>query len=265
VYEDVAAGFTALCASLLPSLELQLVRTASLAHEGLKIRCVAWLLWHQGCGRLQRKSRCPAPKGLAQQARAACRFRRLQDGSAAEASAAAAAAAELGAMPAGALGEWQHNLGQLSGGQRTLVSLAMLLAVACAGGSSTGLLLLDEVDAALDEHNTARAAALLRQLAHGGCQVLCVTHNAAFQGCCDGFIRVSKPAGGHTVPAGGEAEEGMGASGKPQRQQRQQQQHGRAQQAGSVAAAAAGGGVEDGGGGGGRRGSRAKRVRFAAA
>jgi chromosome segregation ATPase len=63
------------------------------------------------------------------------------------------------------------------------VSLAMLLAVA-RSGSSCGLLLLDEVDAALDEHNQGAAAALLRQLAHdapSACQVLCATHNAGFQ------------------------------------------------------------------------------------
>ena len=41
------------------------------------------------------------------------------------------------------------------------------------------------MDAALDEPNQARVADLLRRLAHGsggsGCQVLAVTHNAAFQ------------------------------------------------------------------------------------
>lgn len=84
-----------------------------------------------------------------------------------------------------------------------MVSLAMLLAVARAGGTC-GLLLLDEVDAALDEVNQARVSALLRQLAHdraSACQVLCVTHNASFQGSCDGFVRVTKSASGHSVPA----------------------------------------------------------------
>jgi hypothetical protein len=38
VFEDVAAGFSQLCSSLLPSLELQLVRVASQAHEGLQFR-----------------------------------------------------------------------------------------------------------------------------------------------------------------------------------------------------------------------------------
>jgi ABC-type transport system involved in cytochrome bd biosynthesis fused ATPase/permease subunit len=103
---------------------------------------------------------------------------------------------------------WQTSLSMLSGGQRTLVSLAMLLAVSRAGNSS-GLFLLDEVDAALDEHNTARAAALLKQLAHAddggrGCQILCVTHNAAFQHVCDGFVQVDaagRSTGGDAAPA----------------------------------------------------------------
>lgn len=83
------------------------------------------------------------------------------------------------------------------------MSLAMLLAVARTG-SACGLLLLDEVDAALDEVNQARASALLRQLAHdkaSACQILCVTHNVSFQESCDGFVRVTKSAAGHTVPA----------------------------------------------------------------
>jgi ABC-type uncharacterized transport system ATPase component len=69
------------------------------------------------------------------------RFRRLQDKAVPTASDPPAAAEDS---------RWHTNLGQLSGGQRTLVSLAMLLAVARTGGAC-GLLLLDEVDAALDE------------------------------------------------------------------------------------------------------------------
>jgi hypothetical protein len=38
VYGDISAGFSQLCSSLLPSLELQLVRLGSLAHEGLQFR-----------------------------------------------------------------------------------------------------------------------------------------------------------------------------------------------------------------------------------
>lgn len=38
VYEDIAAGFIQLCSSLLPSLEVQVDRTGSQAHEGLQFR-----------------------------------------------------------------------------------------------------------------------------------------------------------------------------------------------------------------------------------
>lgn len=138
------------------------------------------------------------------------RFRRLQDDAATATAATAAGCAD--SVPS-----WQANLGQLSGGQRTLVSLAMLLAVARTG-SACGLLLLDEIDAALDEVNQARASALLWQLAHdstSACQIMCVTHNVTFQERCDGFVRVTKSAAGHSIPAGhsGEArQEGAAAN-----------------------------------------------------
>lgn len=38
VFEDIAAGFSELCSSLLPSLELQLERTGEQAHHGLQFR-----------------------------------------------------------------------------------------------------------------------------------------------------------------------------------------------------------------------------------
>lgn len=125
----------------------------------------------------------------------ACRFRRLED---AGNGAAAAAASE------GSDSQWITSLGQLSGGQQTLVSLAMLLAVARSGNGSS-LFLMDEIDAALDEHNQARASALLRQLSHAtdgsGCQNLCVTHNAAFQSVCDAFVQVVRGPHGSSMPA----------------------------------------------------------------
>jgi len=48
VFEDIAAGFSQLCSSLLPSLELQLVRTGSQAHEGLQFR---WVQLQPACCR----------------------------------------------------------------------------------------------------------------------------------------------------------------------------------------------------------------------
>jgi hypothetical protein len=135
----------------------------------------------------------------------ACRFQRLEDtGSVAAAGGAAAAAGASDSDSDRDSSQWFTSLGQLSGGQQTLVSLAMLLAVARSGNGSS-LFLLDEIDAALDEHNQARASALLRQLSHAadgsGCQILCVTHNAAFQSVCDGFVQVVRGPHGSSMPA----------------------------------------------------------------
>lgn len=139
-----------------------------------------------------------------------------------------------------------------------MVSLAMLLAVARAGGTC-GLLLLDEVDAALDEVNQARVSALLRQLAHdraSACQVLCVTHNASFQGSCDGLVRVTKSASGHSVPADAQQQQeaappaaGGGEAGR--RGAKQGKGPGAAARAGLVGEKVAVGGAR-----------KAKRVRF---
>lgn len=134
-----------------------------------------------------------------------CRFRRLED------TAGGAAAAESNGSS-----QWHTSLSQLSGGQQTLVSLAMLLAVARSGNGS-GLFLLDEVDAALDEHNQARASALLKQLADAadgaGCQILCVTHNAAFQQVCDAFVQVVRGPNGSSMSAAAAAAQPAGTAG----------------------------------------------------
>jgi chromosome segregation ATPase len=66
----------------------------------------------------------------------------------------------------------------LSGGERTLAGLALVLALAGGGEETeTGrLIILDEVDAALDESNVARFAKFLRLLSDRH-QILCVTHS----------------------------------------------------------------------------------------
>jgi chromosome segregation ATPase len=66
----------------------------------------------------------------------------------------------------------------LSGGERTLAGLALVLALAGGGEEKeTGrLIILDEVDAALDEANVARFAKFLKLLSERH-QILCVTHN----------------------------------------------------------------------------------------
>jgi chromosome segregation ATPase len=68
----------------------------------------------------------------------------------------------------------------LSGGERSLTGIALVLALA-AGESGEGkggkLLILDEVDAALDQANAARFARLVSKLAEAH-QILCVTHTS---------------------------------------------------------------------------------------
>jgi chromosome segregation protein len=74
----------------------------------------------------------------------------------------------------------ETSLSLLSGGERSLSGLALVLALAAGSRDEAAgrgrLLVLDEVDAALDESNAARLALLLRELQQEH-QILCVTHN----------------------------------------------------------------------------------------
>ncbi len=46
----------------------------------------------------------------------------------------------------------------------------------------------------------ASVANLLHDLSHrGGAQIICVSHNAAFQGVCDGLVHVSRMADGSSM------------------------------------------------------------------
>ncbi|GAX79836.1 hypothetical protein CEUSTIGMA_g7276.t1 [Chlamydomonas eustigma] len=84
------------------------------------------------------------------------------------------------------------SLEQLSGGQRSLVSIALLMSAAQEGSHST-VMLLDEADAALDEHNQSSLAALLKHVSHGaGAQIICVSHNRAFQRDCDTTVHITR-------------------------------------------------------------------------
>jgi chromosome segregation ATPase len=76
-------------------------------------------------------------------------------------------------------GKGESGLTLLSGGEKSLTGIALVLALA-AGNSEKGnegrLLIMDEVDAALDQANAGRFARLVAQLSKTH-QVLCVTHN----------------------------------------------------------------------------------------
>jgi len=94
-----------------------------------------------------------------------------------------------------AAGGWRSGLEELSGGQRTLLKLSLLLAVAHHRPSL--FILLDEVDAALDEANTIRVASLIKELSRTT-QVVAVSHRAQFMRFADHIVRLSK-AGDMTV------------------------------------------------------------------
>ena len=76
---------------------------------------------------------------------------------------------------------WKASAVELSGGQRTLLGLAFVLAIAKYQPSP--VYILDEVDAALDEGNQARVALLVSQvLGHEQrCQTIAISHHADFQ------------------------------------------------------------------------------------
>jgi chromosome segregation ATPase len=144
VFDALASSVAELCSSLLPAHELQLIRA-----EG-----------------------SDSTRGVLLQFR-------FKSSEAAEVSHTG-----MSSPAAPCAGTWQQSLASLSGGQRTLVSLALLLAAArCSGVGASRLLLLDEVDAALDQHNAGRVAALLRSLAQEppGTQVAGWAHNSGCQ------------------------------------------------------------------------------------
>ncbi|MGC9529298.1 MAG: chromosome segregation SMC family protein [Candidatus Bipolaricaulaceae bacterium] len=88
--------------------------------------------------------------------------------------------AEPGRLDSGLLvharppGKEPRQLDALSGGEKTLVAIAFVLALAA--GRPAPFYLLDEVDAALDRANSERLARLLREFASGA-QVIVISHN----------------------------------------------------------------------------------------
>lgn len=67
---------------------------------------------------------------------------------------------------------WKNSLGELSGGQRSLVALALILAML--QFSPAPMYVLDEIDAALDLSHTQHIGALLREK-FGGSQFIIVS------------------------------------------------------------------------------------------
>ncbi|MBQ6971259.1 MAG: chromosome segregation protein SMC [Synergistaceae bacterium] len=73
-------------------------------------------------------------------------------------------------------GKKLQNISQLSGGEQSLTSIALIFAALEAAGSP--LAVLDEVDAALDEYNLVRFAELAREYS-GSVQIIAMTHRRA--------------------------------------------------------------------------------------
>ncbi len=73
-------------------------------------------------------------------------------------------------------GKKLQSIAMLSGGERALSSIALLCAIIA--NNPSPFVVLDEVDAALDEANSQRFAAILDQLAHKT-QFITITHNRA--------------------------------------------------------------------------------------
>nr|MDQ3023404.1 hypothetical protein [bacterium] len=93
----------------------------------------------------------------------------------------------------------RHNLRSLSGGQRSLIFIALFFAVHSV--RSPGFCILDEADAALDDANVARFADLIDGFAagqdgHPGEQFIVVTHNKRTMETADRLIGVvGRPKG----------------------------------------------------------------------
>ena len=117
------------------------------------------------------------------------------------------------------------SIQQLSGGQRALLGLSLVFAIltlnqqhvervlkSAGGGSiknqkqiptenlgnSNPLYILDECDAALDEHNQKLVSSAINKLFHGKTQVLCVSHHAEFQKLATSVISVQMHADGYS-------------------------------------------------------------------
>ena len=86
-----------------------------------------------------------------------------------------------------------HSLEQLSGGERALVSTALLFAISQV--TPPPFLVLDETDAALDEANSRRYASMIASLAEKS-QLIVVTHNRETMYCADTLYGVTMGATG---------------------------------------------------------------------
>ncbi len=85
------------------------------------------------------------------------------------------------------------NINMLSGGERTLVSIALICAIL--NYNPSPFVVLDEVEAALDEVNTLRFAKIMNELSQQS-QFIIITHNQTTMHHCDALYGVTMGASG---------------------------------------------------------------------
>lgn len=98
------------------------------------------------------------------------------------------------------------SIQQLSGGEKALTVLALLLATFSIRPSA--LCVLDEVDAPLDDHNAAKFGALLRHFSQNR-QILVITHNKTTMSYCEMLYGVTMPEPGVSAILGVELEKAV--------------------------------------------------------
>ncbi len=85
------------------------------------------------------------------------------------------------------------NIQALSGGERTLTSIALMCAILRTNPSP--FIVLDEIEAALDEANTLRVVNILKELSEAS-QFILITHNRVTMHACDALYGVTMGADG---------------------------------------------------------------------
>lgn len=86
-----------------------------------------------------------------------------------------------------------RSINALSGGERTLTSIALICAIL--NYNPSPFVVLDEVEAALDEVNTLRFAKIMNELSHQS-QFIIITHNRVTMHHCDALYGVTMGADG---------------------------------------------------------------------
>ncbi len=94
-------------------------------------------------------------------------------------------------------GKEARTLSLLSGGEKTLATVALLMAVFRAKPGP--FCILDEVDAALDEHNVTRLSSLLREMVDRS-QFLIVSHSKRTMASADALYGITMPEPGVSAP-----------------------------------------------------------------